>query len=214
MSINSAKFNPIPTNSSNVSKSSKERENIELDKLNARLGHISKRVLPSAPYMLTVPSDQPYTLTSYQANDWRRNTPFDVNEEQLQYMSFLSRDFDDGLIRAIGGWDNDKGEIIDNTSSRLEDSRSGTTTPRPGQTTGKKISLAEYKNKKATTQSGSKDTSATNGIEINQERDLNTMKPGRVGIPKPLPPKPLPPKPNASSQSHGQKRYATETLHH
>ena len=201
ISVTSATSKALPKDKSDLPKDPKVQESSELEKLNARLSHISKKILSASPYLLTVPSDRPYNINPHQANDWRRQTPFDVNEEQLQYMSFLNREFDDGLIRAVGGWDNDKGELMDTIATAAHGSRSGTTTPRPGQAPGKKISLAEYKNKKAASQSTSKDSSSIDRREMKQEKTLNTAKVEAV-----VGPRSLPPKSERPTQSHGQKR--------
>ena len=201
ISVTSTTSKAIPKDKSDLPKDPKVQESTELEKLNARLSHISKKILSASPYLLTVPSDRPYNINPHQANDWRRQTPFDANEEQLQYMSFLNREFDDGLIRAIGGWDNEKGEIMDTTTTATHGSRSGTTTPRPGQAPGKKISLAEYKNKKAASQPASKDLSSIDRPQMKQEKSLPTAKAEIAEGPRSLLLKS-----DRPSQSHGQKR--------
>ena len=113
----------------------------ELRELDARLKNISEKVIPASPYLLTVPNVRPFNLTSHQADDLLRGTPFTAKEEQLQYLSFLA-DWDDGLITPVGGWDNEKGEIMEQVSV----TRSTTTTPKVG---AKKISMSDYKKRTA-----------------------------------------------------------------
>ena len=132
----------------------------DLAELNAKLKNISDNIIPPSPYLLTVPTDVPYNISRHQANDWRRGTPFDANEEPLQYMSFL-RDWDDGLITAVGGWDNDKGEIMD-PAQQKQAARSSTSTPR---VSAKKISLSDYKKK--TAGQSTNGTSTANGHHLN-----------------------------------------------
>ena len=67
----------------------------------------------------------------------------------MQYLSFLSRDWDDGLLRVVGGWDNEKGEMMDTATIQANGARSGTSTPQPGGGPKKKISLSDYKSKAA-----------------------------------------------------------------
>ena len=74
---------------------------------------------------------------------------WEPHEEQLQYMSFLPREWDDPVLKAIGGWDNEKGELVpEQATGNTYGGRSGTTTPAHGQGPKKKISLADYKLKK------------------------------------------------------------------
>lgn len=113
--------------------------------LDARLKHISKTILPTAPYLLEVQSN--YRVGQQQMNDWRRSCPFDAHEEQLQYMTFYPHPPDGTLSRVVGGWDDGKGNF-----KPREDKSSGTSSPLPGQSAKKKISLLDYK-KKASGQS-------------------------------------------------------------
>ncbi|KAI9722389.1 MAG: hypothetical protein M1812_001861 [Candelaria pacifica] len=116
------------------------------DNIDARLQHLNKNVLPKSPYLLTVPSDIPYRVHHQQANNWKINSPFDADEEGLQYMSFLYRDWDDSIIVARGNWDNE-GSIMENGTGSRAEVRSGTSTPSHGQGQKKKITLSDYKSK-------------------------------------------------------------------
>lgn len=110
--------------------------------LDTRLKHISETILPSAPYLLQVPTN--YRLGEQQANDWRRGSPFDRSEDRLQYMTFLQHHNDETMFRSVGGWDDGKGNF-----KPTQDKRSGTNSPLPGQPAKKKISLLDYKKKAA-----------------------------------------------------------------
>ena len=110
--------------------------------LDARLRHINETILPSAPYLLQVPST--YRLGEQQINDWRRGSPFDPHEERLQYMTFLPHHNEETMFHAVGGWDDGKGNF-----KAKQDKRSGTSSPLPGQPAKKKISLLDYKKKAA-----------------------------------------------------------------
>ena len=61
-------------------------------------------------------------------------------------MSFLARDDHDTVLRVIGGWDNENGEIEMEKPSPLQ-GKSGSSTPAAGGPK-KKMSLAEYKKQK------------------------------------------------------------------
>lgn len=98
---------------------------------------------------------------------------FARNEEPLQYVSFLNRDFSHGLIRAVGGWDNEKGELMA-SSPNGQSVKSGTSTPKQGQTAGKKMTLADYRNKKAGGQPGIKEVAKSNKQEPKHERANGT----------------------------------------
>ena len=113
----------------------------ELRELNARLQNISEKVIPVSPYILTVASSCSFDLSPFQADDLLRGTPFKAKEEHLQYLSFLA-DWDNGLITPVGGWDNDKGEIMEHVS----DTRSTATTPKVG---AKKIPWSDYTSRTA-----------------------------------------------------------------
>lgn len=108
-----------------------------------RLRHLKENVLPSAPYLLQIPTN--YRLGSQQINDWRRGSPFGLHEEPLQYMTFHARHHDDDhIFRVDGDWDDGKGNL-----KAAQDKRSGTNSPMPGQTAKKKMSIWDYKKKAA-----------------------------------------------------------------
>jgi len=151
-----------------IKKAHQQAELEQLEQLNSRLRNISEKIIPASPYILTVPEAPKFTLSPQHAADFSRGTPFAHNEEQLQYISFLNRDFDHGCLRAFGGWDNEKGELMASSPSG-QFAKSGTTTPKQGQTAGKKMSLADYKNKKAGGQPGVKDVAKSNGQELKHE---------------------------------------------
>ncbi|MCJ1244283.1 hypothetical protein MMC30_001481, partial [Trapelia coarctata] len=159
------------TSASHVLKQNLKRPNqlTELEQVDARLRTISEKIIPSSPYLLTVPEAPHYPLSPSKVTDWRRGTLFGRNEEPVQYVSFLNRDFSSGLIRAVGGWDNEKGELMA-SSPNGQFVKSGTSTPKQGQTAGKKMTLADYKNKKAGGQAGVKEVAKPNGQEPKLER--------------------------------------------
>ncbi|KAK5058683.1 hypothetical protein LTR84_010947 [Exophiala bonariae] len=119
-----------------------------LSQLDDRILRLRHSILPRHPYLLSVPSDVPYRHSSRFVNTWYEGTAFDRTEEQLQYLSFLSRQLEDeSLLKVEGGWADDRGNRID------EDALSPKTIPNTGQNTPadqghrKKISWKDYKTK-------------------------------------------------------------------
>jgi len=62
-------------------------------------------------------------------------------------MSFLSRNWEDSLLVAIGGWDDEKGSVMETDTATTDGVKSRTNTPQNGQVQKKKITLSAYKNK-------------------------------------------------------------------
>lgn len=120
---------------------------LELSRLDAQIRHLIDSVLPKAPYLISVPSDVPYRHNSRFVNNWHLGTPFAREEEPLQYMSFLAhQDGEQGLIKAVGGWSDDQGNLVAEDPSPQQ--MYGSTANSPlwtGQR--KKISLNDYKSK-------------------------------------------------------------------
>jgi hypothetical protein len=123
--------------------STSKRAESELRSLDAKLRHLSDKVIQQTPYILTVPTDRPYHLDRRLQDQWKRGTPFDSNEEQLQYLSFLP-EWDNGLITPVGAWNDEKGGM----DTPSQSGRSSTLTPKVGGTKVK-LSLSDYKKKAA-----------------------------------------------------------------
>ncbi|MCJ1447515.1 MAG: hypothetical protein MMC23_008026 [Stictis urceolatum] len=134
----SQKQTPAPSSTSEAAQK-------ELQALDTKLRRLSDKLIQASPYILTVPSDRPYNLDKRLADDWKRGTPFDYDEERLQYLSFLP-EWDQGLITPVGAWDNEKGGM-DNLS-QSQSGRSSAGTPTVGAKKSK-ISLSDYKKKTA-----------------------------------------------------------------
>lgn len=109
--------------------------------VDARLRHISQTILPSTPYLLTIPPTD-FRVGPHHLREWRRGCPFEAHEEALQYLSFWNHQNEDTMYRVLGDWDDGHGNI-----KPPQDKRSGTNSPLPGQPAKKKISLLDYKNK-------------------------------------------------------------------
>ncbi len=119
----------------------------EISRLDAQITHLVDDVLPKAPYLISVPSDIPYRHNSRFLNNWHLGTPFSKVEEPLQYMSFLThQDGEQSLIRAVGGWSDETGNLIDEDPSPQQVYGNTANSPSLGGQR-KKISLNDYKSK-------------------------------------------------------------------
>ncbi|KAJ5641590.1 hypothetical protein N7490_005590 [Penicillium lividum] len=117
----------------------------ELQILDQRLKRLSDDVLPPHPYLLTLPTKAPFRLGSRSANNWAigHDRPFNLEEQELQYMTFLTHNDTDSLLRAVGDWSDEKGRMMADRST------APTTAEIPKDTIAKKkISLNDYKNQK------------------------------------------------------------------
>lgn len=135
------------TETATLSKS-KQSYSHNIARLDEQLQYLSDTILPPYPYLLSVPSDVPYRHSSRFVNTWYEGTPFDRQEEQLQYLSFLPHLGEhESLLKVEGGWADDNGNPIEEEElSPKALPASGRHTPaEPGQR--KKISLKEYKTK-------------------------------------------------------------------
>ncbi|EEA22956.1 hypothetical protein TMatcc_001822 [Talaromyces marneffei ATCC 18224] len=120
----------------------------ELESVSTRLGRLKDEVLPSAPYLLTVPTDVPFRLGNRFVNNWAvgKKGPFAIEEQQLQYMTFLMHHDADSLLVAVGDWSDNDGRAM----AKQDDEKSRVATPTtPAATQSgaakKKISLSDYK---------------------------------------------------------------------
>ena len=109
--------------------------------LDAKLDRLTRDVLPSAPYLLRLRDRS----AQYHIRDryyWKKDTHFNEDEEELQYLTF--RQTHDGtILHAHGQWDDGSGGIAQKEFPSSQTS-SGQT-PLAGQAAKKKISLADYK---------------------------------------------------------------------
>ncbi|KAL8850202.1 MAG: hypothetical protein Q9221_004888 [Calogaya cf. arnoldii] len=124
----------------------------EPDKVDERLERIRENIWPTDPYLMDLVAPSSYHLPPHLANNWRRSCPFDKNEEQLQYMTFLPHTAGraDTMLRTTGDWDDGNGKLKNESAKRASgSSSSGAISPLPGQPPRKKISLLDYNRKKA-----------------------------------------------------------------
>ncbi|KAK2787445.1 hypothetical protein FQN53_005182 [Emmonsiellopsis sp. PD_33] len=133
-----------PTSSSTAKGSCSEY----LNGINTRFKNLTDNVLPTSPYLLTVPTEKPFHLGSRFVSNWAvgDNGPFAPEEEHLQYMTFLSHQGEDTLLVAVGGWSDERGNIMEEDTSKVSNALSASATPKNG-LQKKKISLSDYKRK-------------------------------------------------------------------
>ena len=167
-----------------------------MKRIDARLQRLSDNVLPKSPYLVVSSSNTVYRVNQYQANEWRRGSPFAANEEKLQYLSFNARD--DPMLHWVGGWDDGNGGIAEEQPRRASAGRSGTNSPLQGQVPKKKISLLDYKNTKA---SGVKPAA---GVQKDGEKAINSIPVKVNGSSISIP---LLDKPEQQPAQQSQKRY-------
>ena len=163
--------------------------------VDARFRRLKAKILPDSPYILHVRTT--YRQNPEHANLWRTGTHFELDEEELQYLTFKDRTNDStpGLF-CRGGWDDGRGGLAPPEEPYSRTSSDGT--PLQGQGRKKRISLADYnsrdKNKivAATTKPASPKTAE-------QPKDNATVKETDATVRASR---------SAQVEHHGLKRYA------
>ncbi|EER37240.1 conserved hypothetical protein [Histoplasma capsulatum var. duboisii H88] len=118
--------------------------------VNTRFKHLSDKVLPASPYLLRVPTERPFHLGSRFVSNWAvgDNRPFAPEEEHLQYMTFLPHQDEDTLLVAVGGWSDERGNIMEEDTSKAPSITTSPSVDTPQHRfQRKKISLSDYKKK-------------------------------------------------------------------
>lgn len=142
-----ANINSTYRRTSATARANKPAPREEISRIDAQIKHLIDNVLPKTPYILSVPSDVPYRHNSRFVNNWHLGTHFAREEEPLQYMSFLThQDEEQSLIKAVGGWSDEKGNLVDEDPSPQQIYGSTSTSPSLA-AQRKKISLLDYKSK-------------------------------------------------------------------
>ncbi|KAG5209998.1 hypothetical protein GY631_5249 [Trichophyton interdigitale] len=125
MSADSRSSQPRPHADNRPSKpslvsSGKRSYSTYLSDVDRKFKQLSRDVLPAHPYILSVPTEKPYRLGSRFVSNWAvgENTLFSPEEEQLQYMTFLPHQGEDTLLVSVGGWSDDKGNIVPEEDQR------------------------------------------------------------------------------------------------
>lgn len=188
-----------------------------LDHLDQRLNRLSDDVLPRHPYLLTLPTNAPFRLGPRSASHWAvgSNRPFAHEEQELQYVTFLTHHNTDSLLLAVGDWSDETGRMMTDRSTAPS-----TTEPARETVAKKKISLNDYKNQKTTSPA----TSHTIHEPAARDPTKLAMREDSRRAPKPDPVKKSdksePPDNPSKSQSHlspnkgPKKRPSTSDFHH
>lgn len=142
MSVNEHRHSQQTSTPRAASSSESDRE-----ALDRRLQRLSDEVLPPVPYILTFPTKAPFHLGSRVTGNWAvgHDRPFSTEEQQLQYMTFLTHHNTDSLLVAVGDWSDETGRIMADRSVVPGTSESSRDTGAK-----KKISLKDYKDQKTT----------------------------------------------------------------
>ncbi|KAL8698282.1 MAG: hypothetical protein Q9224_001919 [Gallowayella concinna] len=199
----------------NTTAQSAQKTPKEPDEVDKRLERIREEILPHDPYLMDLAVPYVLTLPPHLANNWRRSCPFDKNEEQLQYMTFLSHtERGDTMLRTTGDWDDGNGRLKGGSAKKTSGSSSGAISPLPGQPPRKKISLLDYRNKMAGQPSAKTSPKAGNDEKSMTNKPLlaNEIKP-KPNVKSNEPQKSAPVKQHPEEKpkievTHGQKRSA------
>ncbi|KAI9923678.1 hypothetical protein MW887_008411 [Aspergillus wentii] len=157
----------------------------EQDVIDQRLKYLKEEVLPFYPFLLTVPTDVPFRLGGRFVNNWAvgKDGPFTAEEQQLQYMTFLTHHEGDSLLVAVGDWSDGAGNIM--TDERSGPQSAGST-PSNG-SFKKKISLNDYKNKRKGGASPSPTSQDTSTLHVPSEKPRHSKaSPTENPTPRPM----------------------------
>ncbi|CAG8907343.1 unnamed protein product [Penicillium egyptiacum] len=210
MSVNEKGHSQTTTTPRAASSPTSERE-----VLDQRLQRLSDDVLPPVPYLLTFPTKTPFNLGNRSGNNWAvgHDRPFSLEEQQLQYMTFLTHHDTDSLLLAVGDWSDETGRMMTDRS----------TAPSAGESAResvakKKISLKDYKTQKTSgagasavgLETGSRGASSSTKSE--DRRHTISSEPSKNNDKTKMPQ--MPPKSHArlSPERAGQKRASGSEL--
>lgn len=121
-----------------------------VERVDGILRRLRETTLPREPYLVSVPSNVPYNHSRRYIPTWHNGTPFAKDEEQLQYLSFIPPTNEDTLLSVVGGWSDEKGNLLLDEEDEALSPKSKSTTARHSpapETQRKKISLGQYKTK-------------------------------------------------------------------
>ncbi|KAJ5959056.1 uncharacterized protein N7479_006206 [Penicillium vulpinum] len=177
--------------------------------LDQRLQRLSDDVLPPVPYLLTFPTKTPFNLGNRSANNWAvgHDRPFSLEEQQLQYMTFLTHHDTDSLLLAVGDWSDETGRMMADRP----------TVPSAGENpretvTKKKISLKDYKTQKTSGAVGSPvgpeagSRGASSSAKSEERRQTTHSEPLKNNDKVKMPGMPLKSHARLSPERGGQKR--------
>lgn len=118
--------------------------------VNEILRRLRETTLPREPYLVSVPSNVPYNHSRRYIPTWHNGTPFAKSEEQLQYLSFIPPTIEETLLSVVGGWSDEKGDLLPEEEDEELSPRAKPTTAclsPAADIQRKKISLGQYKTK-------------------------------------------------------------------
>lgn len=153
-----------------------------LSDIDRRFQHLAKEVLPHHPYYNDLPIDKPFDARGRYSNDWAIGPkgPFSASEAHLQYMTFTTNTDADTLLKSVGGWADDNGNIMEDDISRSNSGQSGNSTP-INTAQRKKISLSDYKRKAMDSPAPAvKSSGAGNGVQDKVPKDTPRLEKKRA----------------------------------
>ncbi|KAI9671144.1 MAG: hypothetical protein M1817_003651 [Caeruleum heppii] len=199
---------PVPNSKLPAAASSmttNQNDHQHTDTIDGRLHALTENVLPKTPYLLSLPQGGNYRVNPAQADNWKIGVPFANDEEELQYMTFLSRQWEDGILIARGDW-----EKPDNMMLSTNPPKSGAATPINGKK--RKISFGAYKNRsRATTPALGGGTAASSQEVTDEAKREPKMGPKSEDRSEPILQKPKEAHDSHASVDRGLKRNA-ETM--
>ncbi|KAF7181567.1 hypothetical protein CNMCM7691_000864 [Aspergillus felis] len=146
MSVNRRLTLSVDDDMSNSKSALEQTSAPEIISVDKRLERLKQEVLPFYPFLLTLPTDVPFRPGARFINNWAvgDDGPFTPDEQELQYMTFLTHQDGDSLLVAVGDWSDGTGNIM---SDKRSGPQSAASTPSAG-SLKKKISLNDYRNRR------------------------------------------------------------------
>ncbi|GIC93764.1 uncharacterized protein Aud_010252 [Aspergillus udagawae] len=146
MSVNRRLTPSVDDDMSNSKSALEQTSALEIISVDKRLERLKQEVLPFYPFLLTLPTDVPFRPGARFINNWAvgDDGPFTPDEQELQYMTFLTHQDGDSLLVAVGDWSDATGNIM---SDKRSGPQSAASTPSAG-SLKKKISLNDYRNRR------------------------------------------------------------------
>ncbi|GIK02638.1 hypothetical protein Aspvir_006694 [Aspergillus viridinutans] len=146
MSVNRRLTLSVDDDMSNSTSALEQTSAPEIISVDKRLERLKQEVLPFYPFLLTLPTDVPFRPGARFINNWAvgDDGPFTPDEQELQYMTFLTHQDGDSLLVAVGDWSDGTGNIM---SDKRSGPQSAASTPSAG-SLKKKISLNDYRNRR------------------------------------------------------------------
>jgi len=139
--------------------------------------------LPTEPYIVTTPSDLPFSTPDWQRDNWRIEGWFEPNERHLQYQTFLWRDPSESLFQLRTAYEMRAGPAEAMRKEKERQARNAGTLGNVGAVVAKKkISMSDYK-KKGSPAVAQGDTVNQSKTKVLEEKKTST----EVGNIEPIP---------------------------